>query len=217
MPLSTGDTHRRGAVGKLMPDVEVRIADDGEILTRGPHVMQGYWHKDAATREAIDKQGWLYTGDLGNLDNDGFLFITGRKKEIIVTAAGKNVAPVLLESLLCEDPLILQAIIIGDDRKYLSALIVPDPDGLRAEITARGITVTSKEHALAHADVLAIYEKRITDRLDGLSHHEQVRAFTLLGRGFTIESGEMTPKLSLRRDVIAANCAVEIDAMYEER
>jgi len=206
---------KRGSAGRPIPGVEVRSAADGEIFTRGPHVMRGYWKDEAATAEMIDADGWLATGDLGRLDDEGFLFITGRKKEILVTAGGKNVAPVQLESMLCEDPLIIQAMIVGDDRKYLSALLVPDPENLKAEIAGRGIHVTSKEHALRHPDILAVYEERIAARLAELSHYEQVRRFTLLGRGFTIESGELTPKLSLRRQQIAAHFADEIEAMYE--
>lgn len=205
---------RRGSAGRAIPDVEIRIADDGEILTRGPHVMQGYWNDERGTREAIDEAGWLYTGDIGQLDDDGYLFITGRKKEIIVTAAGKNVAPVMIEALLTQDPLISQAIVIGDDRSYLTALIVPDAEKLKAEIARRGMAARSHDEALRHADVIAVYEETISRRLKGLSPHEQVRSMTLLPREFTVETGELTPKLSLRRQVIAANFADEIEAMY---
>jgi long-chain acyl-CoA synthetase len=211
--LSTATHHRRGSCGRAIPGIDLRIADDGEILTRGPHVMQGYYENPAATAEVL-KEGWLYTGDIGHLDNDGFLFITGRKKEIIVTSAGKNIAPVYLESLLTQDPLILQAMVIGDGRSCLAALVVPNPDTLRAEIVERGITVTTPEKALQHPDVLALYRERIDQRLSCVSHHEQVRRFTLLARGFSIEAGELTPKLSLRRKEIEAHFAPQIDAMY---
>lgn len=206
----------RGAVGRAIPDVDVKIAEDGEILTRGPHVMLGYYKNEEATAEMI-RDGWLHTGDLGHLDENGFLYITGRKKELIVTSLGKNVAPVYLESLLTEDPLILQAVVIGDGQKYLSALIVPDPDVLRGEIVARKIAVTSAAAALRHPDVLQLYQDRISKRLRSVSHHEQVQRFTLMNRGFTIESGELTPKLTLRREQIAESCRALIDAMYDER
>jgi long-chain acyl-CoA synthetase len=205
---------KRSSAGRAIPGVEIRIADDGEILSRGPHIMRGYWNNEAATREAIDEDGWLHTGDIGRLDDDGYLFITGRKKEIIVTALGKKVAPVLVESLLTEDPLIIQAVVIGDDRSYLTALIVPHPENLKAEIIKRGIAVTSKEAALVHEEVVAMYTACIAQRLACLSQHEQVRKFTLISRGFSIESGEMTPKLSLRRKIIETNFAAEIAAMY---
>ena len=210
---STPARSRRGCVGPPISGVEVRIADDGEILTKGPHVMVGYYKNQAATDEMI-KDGWLYTGDLGALEEDGLLRITGRKKEIIVTAAGKNVAPVLLETLLTEDPLIVQAVVIGDDRNYLGALIVPDADHLKAEISRRKIRVLSKKGALNHPEVRALYEECIRERLSRLSRYEQVRKFILLDGGFTIESGEMTPKLSLRREIIAQNRASEIEQMF---
>ena len=211
--LSTAQHHRRGASGRLLPGVQVRIADDGEILTRGPHVMTGYYKNPAATAETI-QDGWLHTGDLGRLDDDGFLFITGRKKEILVTTGGKNIAPVYLESLLTQDPLILQAIVVGDGRNCLAALIVPNPDVLRSEIISRQIPVTSRDEALIHPQVLALYADRIAERLSAVSSFEQVRHFKLLSRGFTVESGELTPKLTLRRKVIEANFAPEIAAMY---
>jgi long-chain acyl-CoA synthetase len=200
-------------VGRAIPGIEVRIADDGEILTRGPHVMPGYWKDPAATSEVI-QDGWLRTGDLGRLDDEGFLYITGRKKEILVTAGGKNVAPVYLESLLCEDPLILQAMVVGDARNYLTALVVPNVELLARELAARGAELTSDGDALAHGATDSLYRERITQRLACVSHFEQVRKFTLLRRPFSIESGELTPKLSLRRREIEAHYAAEIAAMY---
>jgi long-chain acyl-CoA synthetase len=214
--ISTGtlEEHRTGTVGKPIHGVEVKIAEDGEILTRGPHVMVGYWNLPEDTAQTI-KDGWLHTGDLGSVE-DGFLRITGRKKELIVTAGGKNIAPTYLEGLLTEDPLILQAVVIGDARNYLTALIVPNPDNLRAEIIKRQIPVFSPAQALAHPDVKAIYDQRIKQRLADVSHAEQVQKFTLLSRGLTPESGELTFKLSLKRDVILKNFAAEIEAMYSE-
>jgi long-chain acyl-CoA synthetase len=211
--VSTEHRYRRGTVGPPIPGVEVRIADDGEILTRGPHVMIGYWKNQQATDEVV-RDGWLHTGDIGELEDGGFLRITGRKKELIVTSGGKNVAPVYLESLLAEDPLILQALVVGDGRNFLTALIVPNPDALRDEIIARGIAVTSRQQALSHPQVLELYEQCIRERLRGVSQYEQVRKFTLLDRGFTIESGELTPKMSLRREIIETNFADRIQAMY---
>ena len=212
--LSTLSAWRPGTVGRTLPGVEVSIAEDGEILTRGPHVMAGYWKNPAATAEVI-RDGWLHTGDIGALDADDFLQITGRKKELIVTSGGKNIAPTYLESRLTEDALILQALVVGDGRKFLTALIVPDPDRLKAEIASRSIAVYSAAAALGHPDVQSLYADRIRERLADLSHFEQIGRFTLMDRGFTIESGEMTPKLSLRRKVIEANCAELIEGMYE--
>jgi long-chain acyl-CoA synthetase len=150
------------------------------------------------------------------LDADGFLYITGRKKELIVTSGGKNVAPVLLETLLNEDALVYQSMVLGDGRKCLAALIVPEADALRAEIIARGIPVTSKEQALQHEAVRKLYASVIRKRLESLSHYEQVAYFMLLPRAFSIDEGELTPKLSLRRDVIQQHFAAEVAAMYQE-
>ena len=208
----TPNAHRLGTVGRPIPDVEVRIADDGEILCRGPNVMRGYWNKPQATAEAL-AGGWFHTGDLGQLE-DGFLRITGRKKELIVTAAGKNIAPTFLESLLVEDPLIAQAFVLGDGRSYLAALIVPEPDKLRAEIVRRQIPVRSAAEALVHPQVRAMYQELIGRRLAGVSYHEQVRAFALLDRGFTIEMGELTPTLKLRRGAVQEHFAEKIRQLY---
>ncbi len=213
--MSTIEHVRRGASGQAIKDVEVRVADDGEILTRGPNLMQGYYGRPEDTSEVL-RDGWFYTGDYGNVDEDGFVFITGRKKELIVTTGGKNIAPVNLESLLTEDSLILQAVVIGDNRDYLTALIVPNPDALRAEILARGIAVASREEALRHPQVVSLFEQRIRDRLQTVSYYEQIRRFHLMNRGFTIESGEMTPKLSLRRQEIAVSCRELIENMYRK-
>ena len=208
-------TVRRGSAGKPIPSVEVRIAEDGEILTRGPHVMAGYYKNEKATAEIL-KDGWLYTGDYGRIDEDGFLYITGRKKEILVTSGGKNVAPVYLESLLTQDPLILQALVIGDNRNYLTALLVPNLDALRKEMAGQGIVLAQDEALHSHPQVLAIVQDRVNQRLACVSSFEQVRKITLLPRPFTIEAGEMTAKLSLRRKVIEANFAAEIEAMYRK-
>jgi long-chain acyl-CoA synthetase len=213
--ISTGTAHRRASCGRAIPGVEVRIADDGEILTRGPHVMTGYYQNPAATEEVLH-DGWLATGDLGRLDDDGFLYITGRKKEILVTSGGKNIAPVYLESLLTEDPLILQAMVVGDGRSCLGALIVPNTDVLKHQLSQRGLGDLSPDESLSHPEVLALYRARIDQRLTSVSPHEQVRKFTLLRLPFSIEAGELTPKLSLRRQTINQRYAAEIEAMYEK-
>jgi len=158
--------------------------------------------------------GWLATGDIGRQDADGFLYITGRKKEILVTSSGKNIAPVYLEALLTEDPLILQAMIIGDGRSHLAALIVPNTEVLKFQLSQRGLAGLSPEQALEHPESLALYRSRIDQRLVNVSPHEQVRKFTLLSRPFSIEAGELTPKLSLRRQTIMADYKAQIEAMY---
>ena len=211
--LSTDTQYKVGTVGRAAPGVEVRVADDGEVLCRGPNVMPGYWNKPAETA-AVLQDGWLRTGDLGKLDDEGYLTITGRKKELIVTSAGKNVAPVLLESLLTEDPLIAQAMVLGDGRNYLTALLVPNVEVLKSELAAQGLEFTFLAEWLEHPLVRQLYAERVRQRLAGLSSFEQVHKFTLLERPFTPEGGELTPTLKLRRGVIAERNAAFIEAMY---
>ena len=207
------DADRMGSVGQAIPGVEIRIAADGEILTRGPHVMLGYWNRPADTAEMI-RDGWLHTGDLGRLDDAGYLWITGRKKDMIVTAAGKNIAPVAIESLLADEPLISQVVVLGEGRNYLAALIVPNPDALRAEIIERRIPVFTPAQALAHPDVRALYRQRIDQRLACLSENEQIGQFALLDRGLSVEQGELTPTLKLRRTTIQEHFADVIESLY---
>ncbi|MBS0210699.1 MAG: long-chain fatty acid--CoA ligase [Planctomycetes bacterium] len=206
--------HKLGTVGPPIPGVEVKIADDGEILTRGPHVMQGYWRKPEATAEIV-RGGWLHTGDLGKIDAEGYLKITGRKKDLIVTSGGKNIAPTYLEGLLSADPFIRQVVVIGDRRNFLSALIVPEPDQLRPWVFARELQVTSVAEALAHPEVRQLFRQNIDERLKGVSRYEQIGDFVLLDRGLTVENGELTPTLKLRRGVIAEHFAEQIEAMYQ--
>ncbi len=210
------DPTKVGSVGPAIPGVEVRIADDGELLTRGPHVMRGYWRKPEETAKTV-RDGWLHTGDLGRLDADGLLYITGRKKELIVTSGGKNIAPVLIESLLTEDPLIQQAMVIGDGRNYLAALIVVHEANL-AEAVGHVFNVpgTLKTCPTTDPRIRALFAERIAERLTSLSRHEQIGQFTLLAQPFTVDRGELTPTLKLRRNVITEHYAAEIEAMYSE-
>ncbi len=212
---STLETHKRGCSGMPLEGIDVRIADDGEILTRGPHVMLGYWKDNEATANTV-RNGWLHTGDLGVWEESGLLRITGRKKELIVTSTGKNVLPSHIEDLLCRDPLILQAVVIGDGRNCLSALVVPDPDVLRSEIRKRRIWAFRRKSAVKHRRVRALYRDRIQHQLRDVSKHEKVQVFTILDRGFTPESGHMTAKLSLRRDLIERDFSDVIDKMYAD-
>ncbi|MFP6618361.1 MAG: AMP-dependent synthetase/ligase [Pirellulaceae bacterium] len=205
---------KRGSVGKPLQDVEVQLADDGEIMTRGPHVMAGYYENLAATQEVV-QDGWLYTGDLGSIDEEGFLFITGRKKEIIVTLGGKNIAPVLLESLLMEDPLIEQVMVIGSERKFLVALVYPGLSALSRELDEATINLLDRPGLFTDARVLRLFEERIADRLADLSPYEQIGQFTLIDRPFSQEFNELTPKLSLRRSEIEENFSRQIETMYQ--
>ncbi len=187
--MSTQANRRLGSVGQPIPDIEVRIAEDGEVLTRGPHVMQGYWHNAAATDEVI-RDGWLHTGDLGELDADGFLSIKGRKKELIVLSTGKKVSPTRVENLLTASPLIDQAAVFGEGKSGLLALI-----RAKNEDTSRAVVADEINRCLAAA-----------------SHEEQIHRFVIIDRPFSIELGELTPKMSLCREMIARNFADELNA-----
>jgi len=209
------DCVRRGTAGCALPGVEIRLATDDEILIRGPNVMLGFWRDESATNDVI-LDGWFHSGDLGRIDSDGFLTITGRKKELIVTATGKNVAPVLIESLICRDPIVEQAMVIGDDRKFLTALIVVNLETLTQELDdSNQFDDSSDTFDLGHPAVMALVARRINDQLTSLAPYEQVGRFTLLEEPFTIEAGHLTPKMSLRRGVIARDFEELINAMYE--
>lgn len=201
------DPSRPASVGRPLPGVEVRIADDGEILTRGPHVMRGYWNRPDATAHTV-RDGWLHTGDLGRLDEEGYLYITGRKKELIVTASGKNIAPVLIESLLLQDPCIQQVMVVGDGRNYLTALVVPDRERIARALDVAELSPGDEPRVREF--VAAVLRRQLRD----LSQHEQIARFVLLEEPFTIDRGELTPTLKLRRDVIAQHYAQQIEAMY---
>jgi long-chain acyl-CoA synthetase len=211
--LSTPTEYRRGSIGRPLPEVGMRLAEDGEILTHGPHVMQGYWGRPDETRQIV-RDGWLHTGDLGRRDDQGFWYVTGRKREILVTSGGKNVAPVRLEALLTQDPLILQAVVVGDGRDYLAALVVPDLEALHVQLRQDGIPLAADASLLEHPHVKRLYSDCIARRMESVAAHETVRRFALLQRGLTAESGELTPKMSLRRPVIESHFRAEIDSLY---
>jgi long-chain acyl-CoA synthetase len=203
-------------VGQALPGVEVRIAADGEILTRGPHVMKGYWNNRQATGETI-RDGWLHTGDLGRLDEDGFLSITGRKKEILVLSNGKKVAPSQIEGLLLADPCFEQVMICGEGRNFLTALVVPQWDNVRRELKAEGVTLDgAEEERVRDPAVRELFRKRIKERLVTVSNAEQVRRFLVLPRAFSVVEEEMTVSLKLRRNVILAKYARQVDELYRE-
>ena len=205
---------RKGAVGKAFPGMEVRIADDGEVLVRGPLVMAGYYKDPERTAEALDADGWMHTGDIGELDADGFLKITDRKKELIITSGGKNISPALIEYELQRHPLIRQACAVGDRRNYVTALIVLDPEVTPAWARAQGIDAASLAELAAHPSVLAEIERGVAEANSHLARVEQVRRFRVLPNEWTAETGELTPTLKRRRRVIADRYAQEIDQLY---
>ena len=205
---------RLGTVGRPIPGVEVRIAEDGEILTRGPHVMKGYFNKPQATAEAIDPDGWFHTGDIGHLDADGFLAITDRKKDLIVLAGGKKAAPQPIENQLKRSPYVELPIVLGDRHKFLAALIVPNFERLREWAAARNVTYESKSID-ANPEVRALFQKELDEYNAVAPHHEQVRAFALLPSDLTVDDGSITPTLKVKRRILETRYQDLIQSMYQ--
>jgi long-chain acyl-CoA synthetase len=212
--LSAPSQARGGAVGTAFPGVEVRIADDGEVLVRGPLVMGGYYKDPELTMATIDADGWLYTGDIGELDADGFLKIIDRKKELIITSGGKNISPALVEYELQRHPLIGQACAVGDRRNYVTALLVLDPETTPAWARERGISFDSLADLAADPEVLAEVERGVATANSHLARPERVRRYTLLPAEWTAQSGELTPSMKRRRRVIVDRYAKEIEELY---
>lgn len=210
------DSYKIGTVGHPIKDVEVKIAEDGEILTRGPHVMRGYYKNEEATREAIDEEGWFHTGDVGMLDEENFLKITDRKKNLIVTAGGKNVAPQPIEGAIINSQLVEQVVLIGDKRKFVSALIVPTFESLENWAEKEGVQYTSREELVGKDQVYDLLEKELEHQMADFARYEKVKKFWLLPQEFTIEDGTLTPKLSIKRHVVENRYKDLIDSMYED-
>jgi long-chain acyl-CoA synthetase len=204
---------RLGTVGRAIPGVEVKIAGDGEILTRGPHIMKGYFNKPQATAEAIDQEGWFHTGDIGQLDKDGYLSITDRKKDLIVLAGGKKAAPQPIENELKKSPFVSLPIVIGDRQKFLAALVVPDFEKLKEWAAAGGKTV-NWQHLDADPDVRRLFQREIDAYNADKPHHEQIRAFAVLSSDLTIEDGSITPTLKVKRRILESRYHDLIDGMY---
>ncbi len=206
---------RLGAVGKILPGVECRIAPDGEILTRGPHIMKGYYGKPKETAEAIDSEGWFHTGDIGVIDADGFLAITDRKKEILVNSNGKNIAPAPIESFLKGQDFVSLPVIIGDKRKFLSCLIIPNFEKLQAWADSNGLAGRPMEQLVREPRVLALFQSAIDRWNDGKAHEQLVHRFAVVPKDLTIESGELTPTLKVKRRIVDEHYKHLIDEMYE--
>jgi long-chain acyl-CoA synthetase len=205
---------RLGTVGRPIPGVEVKIAPDGEILTRGPHVMKGYLNKPEATAEAIDPEGWFHTGDIGQLDADGFLAITDRKKDLIVLAGGKKAAPQPIETELKKSAYISLPIVLGDRHKFLAALIVPNFERLKEAAAQKGISF-QPETIDANAQIRALFQKEIDEYNVDKPHHEQIRAFALLPADLTVEDGSITPTLKVKRRILETRYQNLIERMYQ--
>jgi long-chain acyl-CoA synthetase len=211
--------NRIGAVGRPLPGVELKIAEDGEILTRGPHVFQGYFNKAEETAAAFTEgsaaERWFKTGDIGRLDRDGFLFITDRKKDLIKTSAGKYVAPQMIERLLGQSEYIEQAVIVGDKRKYVSALLVPDFESLRVWARNQNIDATDKRKLIEERQTIDLMKSEVNKLTRELADYEKVKRIALLADEFTIESGELTPTLKVKRRVIEQKYGNVIESLYD--
>jgi long-chain acyl-CoA synthetase len=204
-----------GTVGRPITGQSVRIADDGEILLKGRNIFRGYWHNDQATTEALESDGWFHTGDIGEIDDDGYLKITGRKKELIVTAGGKNVSPAVLEDRLRAHALISQAMVVGDNQPFIACLITIDPEAFpdwkKANAKPDEATVDDLRE---DGDLVTTIQAAVDDANKAVSHAESIRKFRILPVDFTEEGGQLTPTLKLKRNVVAKEFASDIDALY---
>jgi len=214
--LNLSSALRVGSVGKPIPGTSIKIAEDGEVLIRGPIVMRGYWQNDAANSEVFDADRWFKTGDLGKLDDDGYLFIVGRKKELIVTAGGKNVAPAVLEDRLRSHPLVSQCVVVGDARPFIGALITIDQESLKSWVVANKKQGASMADLSVDPQLISVIQTAVDEANKAVSKAESIRKFRILTTDFTIAGGQLTAKLSVKRHVIAKEFASEIEALYEK-
>ncbi|MGI5159703.1 AMP-dependent synthetase/ligase [Microbispora sp. CA-102843] len=203
-----------GTVGKPFPGVSIRIADDGEILVKGRHVFDGYWNNERATKEAIDPEGWFHTGDVGRLDEHGYLSITGRKKEILVTAGGKNVAPAPLEDAIRAHRLISQVMVVGDGKPFIGAIVTLDHEAMEQWKQANGRSGASMAELCSDPDVVAEVQRAVDDANRMVSKAEQIKKFSILDIELSEETGHVTPKQSIKRHVVARDFAKQIDELY---
>jgi long-chain acyl-CoA synthetase len=214
--VNTFDNIRIGTVGKTIPGVSVRIAPDGEILTRGPNVMKGYYRKPEATAEVLEADGTFHTGDIGEIDRDGFLKITDRKKDLIVTAGGKNIAPQPIEGRVKSSKFVSNAVMLGDKRRFPIMLIVPNLDNLRQWAQHKGLTFSDDRTLLENPEAIAKMEREMQKQLRELAHFEMPKKVILLEKDFTVESGELTPTMKVKRRVVEKNYQDQIEELYAE-
>jgi long-chain acyl-CoA synthetase len=214
--LNTPLHHRMGSVGKRLPNVELKFAEDGELLTRGPAVFGGYWQKPAANAECFDGEGWFRTGDIAQLDADGFLYITDRKKELLKTSGGKLVAPQPIENKLKNNVLVAQAALVGDKHKFISALLSPNFVALEAWAQQHGVTANTRAQLVTDKRVIALYDGIVREANSGLANFESVKRFRVVADEWTQESGELTPSMKLKRRAISARYAALIDELYAD-
>ena len=209
------DNNKFGTVGQPGPGIEARIAEDGEVLTRGDNTMKGYFKNEEATAETIDGDGWLYTGDIGEIDNEGFLRITDRKKDLIITAGGKNVAPQRIEQVMRTSHYIAQVVACGDRKKFISALVTLDQDNIQPWAAENGLEAASPEELAADPKVRALIEKEIEEKNRQLASYESIKKFHIVPHDFSIEAGELTPTLKIKRKVIFQKYNDQIETLYD--
>jgi long-chain acyl-CoA synthetase len=205
---------RFGTVGKPLDNVQVKIAFDGEILVKGPNIMMGYFNSPDATKEVLDDEGWFSTGDIGELDDDGYLKITDRKKNILVTSGGKNVAPAPMECAIVNSMYVEQAVVLGDKKNFISALIVPNFEFIGSYLDSHEITISDPEAMVEHPAVISLIDKEVEKAMESFAHYEKVKKYRLLPEQFTIDKGEITPSLKVIRKVVVKNYTDVIDIMY---
>lgn len=210
------EDNRIGTVGKPIRNVEVRIAADGEIETRGPLVMRGYWNKPEATRAVFTDDGWFKTGDIGNLDSDGYLTITDRKKELLKTSGGKYIAPQPIEQMIKSSRFVNQVVVIGNNRKFASALIVPDWDQLEAYAKLKSLKLSTREEFCRHPRIIDLFERQIATRTQNLAQFEKIKRIALLDSELTVEGDELTPTLKVKRRVVDEKYREVIDRIYAD-
>ncbi len=214
---SPPDDYRTGKCGIVLPGTELKIAEDGEICMRGPHVFKGYLKDPEATKNAIDADGWLHSGDIGTIDEDGFLQITDRKKDLLITAGGENIAPQVLEGQLKSIPVIAQAVVVGDRRKYLGALVTLDPERVQAEAAAAG----SPAKTVAEAAQCPVFKRHLQKQIDEvnsrLARVQTIKKFVIVPHEFSIDGGELTPTMKVKRKVVNEKYRAEIESMYAEQ
>ena len=210
------DRPKFGTVGRAIPGVELRVAEDGEILARGPNIMRGYYNRPDVTQAVLEPDGWLHTGDIGTLDAEGYLTITDRKKDLIVTSGGKSVAPQTIENELRRHPLVAEAILIGDRRKFIAALLVPDFPALERRLAALGRPGGTREALVTRADVVALFQEAV-DAVNGtLARFETIKRFALIPSEFTIAGGEVTPTMKVKRRVVEERWRAVIEKLYQQ-